>query len=221
MAPWWAQSAGPALGLLLLAVLLLPAVRQASEASMTLHMLVQYPAFLCAGALLIGALATGPLKSLQRCNEQGLAGLLFAGLTMLVLMVPRVLDLALVDARIETLKLLALLLSGAALRLSWRRAGTVVQAFFLGNVLPMLAVVGTLYQDAPNRLCNAYLLADQQSLGTALMGVAAGVAALCMSTWLWGAVHRRTVQPHNVSSWSLKVEAAQPPAPVAPNATLQ
>ena len=35
-------------------------------------------------------------------------------------------------------------LAGAALRLSWRPAGLVVQGFFLGNVLPMSAVVGQL-----------------------------------------------------------------------------
>ena len=93
-------------------------------------------------------------------------------------MVPRVLDLALLDWRVESLKLLALVCSGAALRLSWPLAGTVVQAFFLGNVLPMLAVVGTLYQDSPTRLCNAYLLDDQQTLGTALPFAAAAVFAL-------------------------------------------
>ena len=161
-------------GLVLLAVLLLPPVRRALESGMTLHMLAQYPAVLAAGALLVGAVPRRWQQSIQRCNELGIAGLLFAAVTMAVLMVPRVLDLALVDARVETMKLLALALSGAALRLSWQRAGTVVQAFFLGNVLPMWAVAGTLYQDWPARLCNAYLLDDQQTLGAALPWVAAG-----------------------------------------------
>lgn len=144
---------------------------------MTPHMLAQYPALLAVGALLIGPVPRRWQQGLQRGNELGIAGLLFAAVTMAVLMVPRVLDLALVDLRVETLKLLALALSGAALRLSWQRAGTVLQAFFLGNVLPMLAVVGTLYQDSTTRLCNAYLLDDQQTLGAALPWLASGMLA--------------------------------------------
>ena len=180
---WWGKyrHLAGALGALLLVFMLLPPVRHFTESSMSLHMLLQYPARLCAGARLAAALPRrGSVlqQALQRCNELGLAGLLLAALTMAVLMVPRLLDLALVDARVESLKLLALVCSGAALALSWQRAGTVVQAFFLGNVLPMLAVVGTLYQDSTVRLCNAYLLDDQQTLGQALVWAAAGILAL-------------------------------------------
>jgi hypothetical protein len=115
---------------------------------------------------------------LPRWNELGIAGLVGCALTLAVSMVPRVLDLALVDLRVECLKLAALVLTGAALRLSWQRAGTVVQVFFLGNVLPMMAVVGTLYQDSATRVCNAYRLDDQQELGLALVLIAVGVAIL-------------------------------------------
>jgi hypothetical protein len=41
----------------------------------------------------------------------------------------------------------------------------------------MLAVIGTLYQDSPARLCNAYLLDDQRTLGVALVGVSIGILA--------------------------------------------
>jgi hypothetical protein len=101
-----------------------------------------------------------------------------SALTLAVLMVPRMLDLALVDMRVESLKLVALVSSGAALRISWQRAGVVVQAFLLGNVLPMMAVVGTLYQDSGWRVCNAYRLGDQQDLGLALVWTALGLAML-------------------------------------------
>jgi hypothetical protein len=47
------------------------------------------------------------------------------------------------------------------------RAGAVIQAFFLGHVLPMLAVLGTLHQEVPPRLRNAYRLDDQRTLGMA------------------------------------------------------
>jgi hypothetical protein len=179
------------MGLCLLALLLLPPVRRAAESSMTAHMLLQYPALLLAGALLAGPAAQRWHRGVQRFNELGIAGLLGTALVMALLMVPRVLDLALVDARVESLKLIALVGSGAALALSWQRAGTVIQAFFLGNVLPMLAVVGTLYQDSPTRLCNAYRLDDQQNLGTALVGVSVAVATL----WLLQLVPRPKTRP--------------------------
>jgi hypothetical protein len=176
----------PAAGLLLLALMLWPAVRQAAESSMTAHMLLQYSALLCAGVLLASPLArTGLAPRLQRWNELGIAGLLGSALTLAILMVPRVLDLALVDARVETLKLLALLLTGAALRLSWPIAGSVVQAFFLGNLLPMMAVVGTLYQDTTRRVCNAYLLDDQRLLGSALVWIAAGIGVAWLLCFDW------------------------------------
>jgi hypothetical protein len=165
----------PLAGLCLLLVMLLPPLRHALEARMSTHMLVQFPALLLAGALLAAPLAQRWPRGLQRWNELGIAGLVAAAFAMALLMVPRVLDLALVDRRVETLKLLALLASGAALAVSWQRAGPVLQAFFLGNVLPMLAVVGTLYEDSPTRLCSAYLLDDQQRLGAALVGAAAGI----------------------------------------------
>ncbi|MEO6281505.1 hypothetical protein [Roseateles sp.] len=157
--------------------MLLAAMRQAAESSMATHMLVQYPLLLLSGALLVGK-----ARGLQRWNELGIAGLLFSALTMAVLMIPRVLDLALVDPRVESAKLLALVLSGAALGLSWARAGVVLQVFYLGNVLPMLAVVGTLYQDATVRVCNAYRLNDQQTLGTALVWASVGILVV----WLCG-----------------------------------
>ena len=57
-----------------------------------------------------------------------------------------------------------------------RRAGLVVQAFFLGGFVPMTIAVGTLYQDTPMRLCNAYGLEDQQRLGACLVYLAVAVA---------------------------------------------
>ena len=170
----WPECAG--LGVLL--AMLLPPLRHATEASMTAHMLVQFASLLLAGGLLVGGLPARWLQCLQRWNELGIAGLVGSALTLAVLMVPRVLDLALVDTRIESLKLVALVLSGASLRISWQRAGVVVQAFFLGNVLPMMVVAGTLYQDSATRVCNAYRLDDQQDLGLALVWIAAGVLAL-------------------------------------------
>jgi hypothetical protein len=153
-------------------ILLLSAARQALEASMSLHMLVQVPLFAVCGAMVAGSLPARWRERIDRWNAHGIAGLFAVALAMALLMVPRALDLAVADQRIDVAKALALLACGAALRLSWTRAGAVVQGFFLGNVLPMMGAVGQLYQDAPLRLCNAYLLDDQVRLGEALVGIA-------------------------------------------------
>jgi hypothetical protein len=181
---------------LLLLLMLVPPLRRTIESSMTTHMLIQYPCLMLVGALLVEGLPTRWLSHAARWNELGLSGLVGSALVLAVLMVPRVLDLALVDEHVEALKLIALLASGAALRLSWQPAGVVVQAFFLGNVLAMTAVVGILYQDAAVRVCNAYRLDDQQNLGVALVWVAIGVAAI----WSLHTAWRRRMAGHSQRS---------------------
>ncbi|MDE2413333.1 MAG: hypothetical protein KGM60_01070 [Comamonadaceae bacterium] len=173
-------------GLLLAALLASPPLRHWLEVTMWRHMLLQFPLWLLAGALLAATLAPRVRHALADCNAHGIAGLVGLGVVLAVLMVPRVLDLALRDAGIEAAKCAALLLAGALLRLSWRPAGLVVQAFFLGMQLPMMVVVGQLYIDSPLRLCNAYLRDDQERLGRWLIALAAllAVAWLAHAAWL-------------------------------------
>ena len=165
-----------ALGLALCVLLAWPALRHALEVSMWRHMVLQFPLLMAAGALLAAALPPRARGAVARWNAHGIAGLVLVACVLAVLMVPRVLDLALRDPAIEAAKVAVLLGAGAALRLSWRAAGLVVQGFFLGNMLPMTAVVGQLYIDAPLRLCNAYLLDDQARLGQWLIALAALLA---------------------------------------------
>lgn len=160
----------------LLAVLALPPVRELLEASMSLHMLLQFPLIVLAGYLLTGSLRSPAHDWLQRWNAHGLTGLLAAALLLALLMIPRLLDLALVDLRFEAAKWLALLAAGAALRLSWTKAGLLGQFFFLGNMLPMTAMAGSLFIDSPLRVCNAYLLDDQVRVGQGLIAACAIVA---------------------------------------------
>lgn len=173
--PAWRTWHLPAAGLLL-CLLALPAARHWLEASMTRHMLVQFPLLALAGFGLAASLGQRQVARLNRWNGHGVTGLLAAALLVALLMIPRLLDLALVDAWVELAKFLALLLCGAAVRLSWQPAGLLVQGFFLGNVLPMTVVVGYLFESSPVRLCNAYLLGDQERLGQGLVWSAAAVA---------------------------------------------
>jgi len=176
-APVVAPARGPQLAaVVVVALLALPPVRGAMESGMASHMLLQFPALIAAGALLAGGCPDHLRTRIAGWNALGLAGLSASAGVLGVSMIPRLLDLALVDARIDAAKWLALLLCGAALRLSWRPAGLVVQGFFLGNVLPMTAVVGVVYQEAADRLCNSYRLDEQAFVGAALVWLAIGVA---------------------------------------------
>ena len=153
---------------------------------MASHMLVQFPLLLLAGACMAVAAPAALQRRLAEWNAHGIAGLTLAAGVLALSMVPRLLDLALTHSPTEAAKFTWLLLSGAALRLSWKGAGTVLQGFFLGNTMPMMAMAGWLYENAPVRLCNAYGFDDQQTVGLALSWAAATIAA----TWLALATRR-------------------------------
>ena len=187
---WWPRGPGNArsrAGVLFAAgalALALGPLRGVLEAGMATHMLVQFPLLIAAGLVLAGAFPPRPSARIpvgrRDWNHLGIAGLAFAVAVLAVSMIPRLLDLALFDVRVEALKLIALFMTGALLRWSWPKAGLIVQGFFLGNVLPMTAVVGILYRDSPVRLCNNYRFDEQWLVGTMLVVLAlvAGAAWL-------------------------------------------
>lgn len=190
-----------------LCLLALPGARLFLETSMTRHMLLQFPLLAFIGFCFAGALPSHWMRHLNLWNGYGISGLFASALLLAILMIPRVLDLALVDGRIEMAKWLALLFCGAAIRLSWQPAGLLVQGFFLGNVLPMMVVVGYLFESSPVRLCNAYLLDDQERLGQGLLWVA-GVTGLAWFAILVRAMSRRET-----------THALPPPCEDGPSAT--
>ena len=170
----------------MICLLALPGARHFLETSMTRHMLVQFPLVLLSGGYLAGSLPRPWRAAIDRWNRHGISGLFATALVLTILMIPRLLDLALIDSRVELLKWVALLGCGAAARLSWQPAGRVIQGFFLGNVLPMMAVVGNLFASSPVRVCNAYLLDDQKGLGQMLVWIAAIIGLV----WLAGIVRK-------------------------------
>jgi hypothetical protein len=190
----------PRLALGMMILLALPGPRAALESSMTAQMLLQFPLLALCGFVLAAALPARWRARVDAWNAYGISGLFAVALILAVLMIPRLLDLAVVaGGRFEVAKWLALLACGAALRLSWRRAGLLVQGFFLGNVLPMTAAVGQLYQDSPLRLCNAYLLDDQVRLGQWLVAV----SVLIGVTWFTLLVLRLMRGPGPEHPWGL------------------
>lgn len=184
----------PALVLSMLAVACLAVALGAHRpltASMSLHMLVQIPLLVLAGvfaeraAWRRGKTSAHGAASLKRkfwsYNEYGVPGLLLASLIGAAWMIPKALDDALTDWRVAAFKYVGLPLGGWVLGTSARRAPVVIQLFFLGNFCWMSAIVGMLYLDQPVRLCNAYLLSDQDWAGRGLIVL----AVMLPLAWLW------------------------------------
>lgn len=159
-------------GLVVSGILPIPAVRGMMEGDMALHMLLQFPLIMLAGWLLAKAVPKRTREKLRQWNRSGIAGLLMVSVVLMFWMIPRALDMVLADGAMEFWKFISLALAGAALELSWSAAGLIVRGFFLGNVLPMMMVVGWLYVEAPVRICNAYLTDDQLRAGSGLLALA-------------------------------------------------
>ncbi len=180
------RPAATAAGALLVA-LALPPVRHALDASMTGQMLVQLPLLAAVGFLLGLALPVRPGASLAQWNYRGVTGFVLASLASAYWMLPRLLDASVTDPSVTALKFVSVpLLVGLPLALSWPRSSFVVRGVFMLEVLATLFRLGWLYLISPVRLCNNYLLDDQQRLGRLL--IAAGAVLLLWVAWklLWG-----------------------------------
>lgn len=154
-------------------------LRQLLESRMLPHMLVELPLLFIAGWALARAL--GPRARLPAAiDAHGLLGLVWVSAVSALWMIPSMLDLSLLDARLQWAKYLAWWLAGGVGRGSLSRAGPVVGVFFLGNIAWMLATAGLLYQEAPQRLCVSYLLDEQIVTGQGLIVLAVLIGALAV-----------------------------------------
>ncbi|MFA5824513.1 MAG: hypothetical protein WC825_00915 [Gallionellaceae bacterium] len=168
-------------GIVIILILIIPPIRGMMESDMAFHMLLQFPLIFLAGWQLAKGLSEQARAQLQKWNHAGITGLLLSSMILMFWMIPKALDDVLISHAMELLKFLSLALAGAVLELSWQAAGMIMRGFFLGNVLPMMMVVGWLYIAAPVRLCNAYLTNDQLRTGSGLLAL-----AICASLiWLF------------------------------------
>ncbi|KAE9630365.1 hypothetical protein GP644_08145 [Parasedimentitalea maritima] len=130
-----------------------------------IHVLAQFPALILAGALLGGRFRlpqhfTGP-------------SLVLALVSLAIWMLPRSLDAALLDPVWMVAKFVTLpLCVGLPLAAAWSHVGSVLRGFLKAQAISMLLFLGFLYTHAPMRLCNSYLVDDQQRLGLGFVYVA-------------------------------------------------
>lgn len=157
--------------------------RKPLESSMALHMLLQIPAILLAGYLIASQLPCKLARRLAIYDEYGITGLLAFMLGTAYWMIPRALEYPLTSVLAEAAKVISLLAIGGLFRGSLSRANNILRVFFIGNLSSMMAIVGMLYQDAPQRLCNQYLYDDQVVTGTALVVIAAAIPILWVTSY--------------------------------------
>lgn len=165
---------------------------------MSLHMLVQIPMLLMAGLFAEQAYRLrrrdAEVQNLTdhrwSMNEYGIPGLIWVSLVSMIWMIPKALDDALVDWRMAAFKYIGMPVSGWLLGASIRRAPTIVKLFFLGNFCWMSAIAGLIYLEQPARLCNAYLLSDQDWTGRGLIALAILIPLAWLAWHAWS--HRRT-----------------------------
>lgn len=169
-----------AAGLVVAAAMMAPAIAGRLEASMVGHVVIQIPLLAAAGWLVGRAIAATPIAApsrvLQSVNGSGIPGLIVAAFAVLFWMLPRSLDAALITPAAEVAKFVSVpLLIGVPLSLSWHRLPSLVRGLVWANLVSMLAVLGWLYLASPLRLCNNYLVSQQEQLGSVLLTVAVGL----------------------------------------------
>jgi hypothetical protein len=171
-------------------VLLLASIALAGplESGMATHMLLHIPMILFSGIFAHRAWRLGRARRVGHngtasagYDELGITGLLSASFVGAYWMLPRSLDQVLMSDMAQYGKFAVLLVTGWILSSSLRRANSVIKLFFVGNFCWMSAIAGMLYQEYPQRLCNAYLLGDQEWAGQGMVVVAAALPVF----WLY------------------------------------
>jgi hypothetical protein len=147
---------------------------------MLTQMLVQIPLIFLAAAFWSAHIRLPAESGWTQWNAHGAPGLLFSAIVLAFWMTPIALDRAAADSLWETGKIASVLASGISAGISWRLGSGVAHAFYVGNMVWMTVTAGMLYQESPERLCNAYLWDDQAITGQALVGVSVVLAV----TWI-------------------------------------
>ncbi len=155
--------------LLLYPLLLAPRISVFLEASMVGQMLIQIPALALVGYWFGVWLQHKGVVLFKSYNQHGIPGILIVIFTSLFWIIPRMLDGSLNTTFLEIAKYTTIpIFLGIPLAWSWTRLNSVLKWFILVNTASMLFVMGWLYRNTELRICNNYLISQQQLLGSIL-----------------------------------------------------
>jgi hypothetical protein len=143
--------------------------RQLIERSMFWHMAIQMPLLLLTGWF-VAQRNAGVFKNrvIHYLNYEGITGMLIASFILAYWMLPLTIDQAVISYSADLTKIASLIFSGFLLQNAFAVSNRMVQLFFLGYSLAMLAGLGIYFITTDLRLCNAYSLESQILTGKAL-----------------------------------------------------
>jgi len=171
----------------LLAITTAPPLAVWWEAALLRHMLMQVPMLTLAGVLIGSLVAQRSPPETGAGQLEGVAAALLAIFCLMFWMLPRWLDAAVNDPRVDAAKIGSLvLLAGLPLGWGWPRLGALARSFIWVHAISMLIALGILYLTFPDRLCNSYLVSEQPALGRTLLGLAAILGAAGGARALFG-----------------------------------
>jgi len=148
--------------------------RHSIEADPVTHVLIQLPLLAISGHLFVSGLGGHKLRITEPVAN---AFSLVAVFAILFWMLPRYIDAALVNPVAELAKFVSIpIFIGGTLATGWAKSNPFLRGFLKANAISMLGVLAFLYIQAPVRICNSYLVADQERLGFAFLISAFGLA---------------------------------------------
>lgn len=162
------------------------------EATMTGHMLLQIPLLAAIGVVSSRLLPERLQNSLLAAAGGAIPCLVLAFFASAYWMLPRALDGALSHPLNEAAKFLGLpLLVGLPLGLAWKRLKVIGRSIVWTNTISMLVVLGWLYITAPVRVCNNYLVDQQESAGWWMVKLALALFVWWLGSFFVGGVLRQ------------------------------
>ena len=167
-----------------------PPLRSVIEQSMAWHMVFQMPLLVLSGWLVARTVLpffltprsanAATVASLSKLNQFSLTGFMAAQFIVAYWMLPLAIDRAVVLPAFDLLKLLSLFVCGVLLADVFKRAPSILQLFFMGYLVSMMAWLGVYFATTDLRLCNAYSLESQARTGWGLLALGVVLGA----SWL-------------------------------------
>jgi hypothetical protein len=190
--------------LVLLLAAIAPPLASRWKSGLATHVLVQLPLLVAAGALLGAAGQQGPAQR-HEPTTHGASTILLTFSCLAFWMLPRWIDAAVSDQRVDAAKIVSLVvLAGLPLGWGWIRIGAVIRAFVWANAASMLAALGLLYLGFPERLCSNYLVGEQVALGRTMILVAVFLVAAGLVRALTGPRRRSSSSSAKVSNTQVR-----------------
>lgn len=175
------------LGVFLMIILAIPPINALLEKHLIGQMLIEIPVLIIAGIFFAKFL---PFKlKIYSQHKYGLSSLLLAIFPLIFWLLPRNVDAVLSNNLLDIFRFLTLpFITGLFLAISWHILTGSAKAFVLVNGTAMLFVMGWLYLASPVRLCNNYLLNQQEQLGKAILTIGSIIALLGIYKLFFGPI---------------------------------